>query len=347
MGSSSSSFPPAPAQDHRRQQTPIDRIDPERTSPHARARQDPPRGERRDERTHRPHEHRRTAPEVAAGLAPAAGSGPAPPWRIGRRRIGRRRVSRHPFRALAPRITGSPACQESAVASARANPRPRAAVRVAPLRDTPGISASACAIPSASSPSTAGGSRVSSGGGRHGAVFLAGGPRAVRARAGHLSHRAPFGDIATRRRAARPRSIAVPRDAPRSCARTRIRRAPRAPARGRSRRRPAGRGPPRPAPAPCACRSRGPPPRPRGGPPRRTCEAPGRARRRAGPRARGPGSCGPRRRPAAARSAPGALPARGPRRKPSPGNPPQPASGTGGVSVPPPVGPRRRRRTTA
>ena len=53
-----------------------------------------------------------------------------------------RRASRAPSSALAPRITGSAACQERACASRRANPRARAAVSVAPLRETPGISAS-------------------------------------------------------------------------------------------------------------------------------------------------------------------------------------------------------------
>ena len=48
----------------------------------------------------------------------------------------------------APAITGSATVHDSRCASARAKPRQRAALIVAPLRDTPGISATAWARPS-------------------------------------------------------------------------------------------------------------------------------------------------------------------------------------------------------
>ena len=63
---------------------------------------------------------------------------------------GTPRLSRTVFRSVAPAITGSAAWRESRLASSRVKRRKRAAASVAPLRETPGISASAWAIPRAS-----------------------------------------------------------------------------------------------------------------------------------------------------------------------------------------------------
>jgi hypothetical protein len=57
-------------------------------------------------------------------------------------------LSRTDFNTVAPAITGSATWRESRFASSRVKPRHRAAASVAPLRDTPGINAAACAIPS-------------------------------------------------------------------------------------------------------------------------------------------------------------------------------------------------------
>jgi hypothetical protein len=66
-------------------------------------------------------------------------------------RGGRPRLrSRATFSPVAPTITGSATWRESRFASSRANRRNRAATSVAPLRDTPGIKAHACATPSIS-----------------------------------------------------------------------------------------------------------------------------------------------------------------------------------------------------
>ena len=65
---------------------------------------------------------------------PTASAGPAPSGTPSRQQPPR-------LQRAAPTITGRPACQDSVWASSRANPRARAAVSVAPLRDTPGISA--------------------------------------------------------------------------------------------------------------------------------------------------------------------------------------------------------------
>ena len=59
------------------------------------------------------------------------------------------RQARRPSARVAPAMTGSAAWRDRTLASARAKPRARAAVSVAPLRETPGISAQACASPSA------------------------------------------------------------------------------------------------------------------------------------------------------------------------------------------------------
>ena len=80
---------------------------------------------------------------------------PAPPAASARTVAagGRRAMSRAPLSAAAPASTGSATSRDSSAASRRPNPRARAAARVAPLRETPGTSASAWATPSAS-PST-------------------------------------------------------------------------------------------------------------------------------------------------------------------------------------------------
>src|SRR5205085_1938253 len=54
-----------------------------------------------------------------------------------------RRARRRPFRKVAPAITGSAALRDSTLAAGRSKRSSRAAVSVAPLRDTPGTSAHA------------------------------------------------------------------------------------------------------------------------------------------------------------------------------------------------------------
>ena len=61
-----------------------------------------------------------------------------------------RRRSRTPLRAAAPTITGRATVRESMFACCRVKPRQRAALSVAPFRETPGASAAAWARPSAS-----------------------------------------------------------------------------------------------------------------------------------------------------------------------------------------------------
>ena len=61
-----------------------------------------------------------------------------------------RRRSRTPLSAAAPTITGSATVRESRFAWRRSKRRSLAAVSVAPLRETPGISAAACPTPRAS-----------------------------------------------------------------------------------------------------------------------------------------------------------------------------------------------------
>ena len=52
-----------------------------------------------------------------------------------------------PFSSVAPTMIGSAQWRERTLASSRAKPRARAAASVAPLRETPGMSAQACARP--------------------------------------------------------------------------------------------------------------------------------------------------------------------------------------------------------
>ena len=82
-------------------------------------------------------------PSVEANDAPA-------PTAIGMvLRGGRpRRARRTVLSRVAPAITGSATWRESLLASSRVNRRRRAAASVAPLREIPGSSAHACAMPS-------------------------------------------------------------------------------------------------------------------------------------------------------------------------------------------------------
>ena len=86
----------------------------------------------------------------------AAGAGGRPRWagRVSRcdavAAVRMAAATRHPFSAVAPASTGSATSHDSRDAEARSKPRARAAASVAPLRETPGISAAACARPSAS-----------------------------------------------------------------------------------------------------------------------------------------------------------------------------------------------------
>jgi len=198
---------------------------------------------------------------------------------------------RHAFNVLAPRITPSAACQDNVCASLRRNPRARAAVSVAPLRDTPG------SVPGP-------------GESERQPVTWAGFILPACSPPGRKCRRAPSRRLL---RSGPPRLSVARRAAARSVARARNRRAPEVPATNAivPPRRRFNRSTPSSssvrmsiasaAPAP-ACRTTS-----------KDLRNSGSSSRRASLRATGSGSCGRRRRPAAARSGPaaGQVPARG------------------------------------
>ena len=82
---------------------------------------------------------------------------------------------RMPLRTAAPTITGRATVRESMFECCRVKPRQRAAVRVAPFRETPGARAAACASPRAS-PSIAVALPLSRTWGRRSAITIAAAP---------------------------------------------------------------------------------------------------------------------------------------------------------------------------
>src|SRR3954447_8313808 len=114
--------------------------------------------------------HVEASVEAKADAAPAANA----PCSCGRTP---RRSSRVPFSTVAPRMIGRATWRESALASSRVNRRARAAASVAPLRETPGISAHAWATPSRSASSAPASSRPRRCGARS-ATSIATDPRA-------------------------------------------------------------------------------------------------------------------------------------------------------------------------
>src|SRR4051794_13679392 len=84
-----------------------------------------------------------------------------------------RRQSRTPLRPAAAKMIGSAACRERTLAARRRNRKARAAVSIAPLRDTPGARAHAWARPSSSASAAVAESRCRSSGERSAAASSA------------------------------------------------------------------------------------------------------------------------------------------------------------------------------